>query len=194
MTLILDSSEIHEAVALASELTATLNLSTLIHEKKVGGDKTPIVATKTIHKHIAAQNNEIDPSKLEYRDDQLEQVIKNMCQRSHFKGAIVIDDTGLPFAAVNPPVSIEALSALAVILGASLERADSLLNLQGAEYLSIDINYEEKIILRRFLINDAPYFILAVCPQEIDERSEIEISIDQIVSILNTKQNKTKED
>lgn len=185
MTLILDSSEIREAIALASELTSALNLS--VPEEKVRSVAVLDAPAKTVQDNPPAPVDEIDPTGLAYRGDQLEQVIKNMCQRSHFKGAVVTDDTGLPFAVVNPPVSMEAISAFTVVLGGALERAGSLLGHHGAEYLSIDINYEEKIILRRFLINDAPYFLLAICPQEVDERSEIEISIDQIVSILGKK-------
>ena len=187
MTLILDSSEIREAIALASELTSALNLSVPAVEEKARPVIPPVAAAKMVQEPLPAPVEEIDPTGLEYRGDQLEQVIKNMCRRSHFSGAVVADDTGLPFAVVNPPVSMEAVSAFTAVLGGALERAGSLLGHHGAEYLSIDINYEEKIILRRFLINEAPYFLLAICPQEVDERSEIEISIDQIVSILNKK-------
>ncbi len=187
MTLILDSSEIREAIALASELTSALNLSVPAVEEKVRSVAAPEVPTKTVRKTLPVSVDEIDPTGLEYRGDQLEQVILNMCKRSHFSGAVVADDTGLPFAVVNPPVSMEAISAFTAVLGGALERAGSLLGHHGAEYLSIDINYEEKIILRRFLINEAPYFLLAICPQDVDERSEIEISIDQIVSILNKR-------
>jgi len=186
MALILDSSEIREAIALASGLTATLHVSGPVVEKKqsVAALNPPV---EKVQESLPKLVDEIDPTGLAYRGDQLEQVIHNMCKRGHFSGAVVTDDTGLPFAVVNPPVSMEAVSAFTVVLGGALERAGSLLGHHGAEYLSMDINYEEKIILRRFLINDASYFLLAICPQEADERSEIEISIDQIVSILSKK-------
>ncbi len=187
MTLILDSSEIREAIALASELTTELNLSSPVVAEKVRSVSVPEAPAKKLQKTSPQLVAEIDPAGLTYRGDQLEQVIKNMCQRSHFSGAVVTDDTGLPFAVVNPPVSMEAVSAFTSVLGGALERAGSLLGHHGAEYLSIDINYEEKIILRRFLINDISYYLLAICPQEVDERSEIEISIDQIRSILGKK-------
>ena len=187
MTLILDSSEIREAIALASGLTTALNLPVPVSEEKVSSVASSKKLEKIVRDPLPEPVDEIDPAGLEYRGDQLEQVILNMCKRSHFSGAVVTDDTGLPFAVVNPPVSMEAVSAFTVVLGGALERAGSLLGHHGAEYLTIDINYEEKIILRRFLIADTPYFLLAICPQDIDERSEIEISIDQIVSILNKK-------
>ncbi len=185
MTLILDSSEIREAIALASGLTSALDLPVSAVEEKPKPLAVPDPAVKKVQDEQPVPVDEVDPTALAYRGDQLEQVIRNMCQRSHFSGAVVTDDTGLPFAVVDPPVSVEAISAFTTVLGGALERAGTLLGHHGAEYLSIDINYEEKIILRRFLIDDAPYYLLAICPQDVDERSEIEISIVQIVSILN---------
>ncbi|SEA57031.1 hypothetical protein SAMN05660420_02506 [Desulfuromusa kysingii] len=187
MALILDSSEIREAIALASGLTATLNLPVATDAGKVRAITVADVPAKIAQKTTPKPSAEIDPAGLTYRGDQLEQVLRNMCLRSHFGGAVVTDATGLPFAVVNPPVSMEAVSAFTSVLGSALERAGSLLGQHGAEYLSLDINYEEKIILRRFLIHELPYFLLVICPQEVDERSEIEISIDQIVSILDKK-------
>lgn len=127
---------------------------------------------------------ELDLDAFEYRGDKLEEIIKLMCQRSNFSGAIVTDDGGLPFAVVNPPVSIEAVSAFTSVLGGALERAGELLGHSGAEYLSMDINYEEKVVLRRFMIGEKGYLLLAISPQEVDERSEIEISIEQICEVL----------
>ena len=182
MTLILDSSEIREALSLATELLTAKG--PLPSEVKI--DKDESVATAEVSQSKAptpAATIEV-PVELEYRSDRLEHVIASMCQRSGFIGAVVADDKGLPFAIINPPVSEEALSAFTSVLGEALERAGSILGAHGAEYLSMDINYEDKIVLRRFLIGETTHYLMIICSQEIDERSEIELSIDQITSIL----------
>jgi len=88
MSLILDSSEIREAIALASGLTTALNLSVPAVEKK-----SPAVVSdnsvKKVQEKPLKPADEIDPTGLAYRGDQLEQVIQNMCKRSHFSGAVV---------------------------------------------------------------------------------------------------------
>ncbi len=185
MSLILDCSEIREAIELASDLTAPLPEINLFSAPT----PTTPAATSPSSPIPAAQKRQeppeqVDPSQHAYRGDQLEQVIVNMCQRSSFSGAVITDMTGLPFAIVNAPVSMEAITAFATVLGAALERAGSLLGQHGADFLTMDINYEEKVVLYRFEVGVTPYLLLAICPQDVDERSEIEISIEQIVSIL----------
>ncbi len=160
MSLLRDSSEIREAIELAQILC---------------GGRTAVVA----HEEFS-----LEPESVPFRGDRLERILDLLCRRSNIKGAVVSDASGLPVAALNPPVSTEATSAFTSILGQALERAGSLLGEYDAEYLSLDINYEDKIVLRRFMIADSTFFLVAHCPQEIDERSEIELSITQIITVL----------
>lgn len=188
MALILDSSEISTAITLAAELigtqpkpAATVAAEPVALDDPVApvGAEAPAAAEQPTEPRPA-----VDLAGLHYRGDRLQHVIGDMCQRSGFIGAVIADSDGLPLAVVNPPVSEDALAAFTTVLGEALNRAGTLLGQHGAEYLSIDINYEEKIVLRRFMVHEVITYLLVICPQEVDERSEIELSIDQISSIL----------
>jgi hypothetical protein len=84
----------------------------------------------------------------------------------------------------NSPVGADTLAAFTSVLGNALVRAGTLLGEVGAELISMDINYTEKIVLRRFPIEGQQYFFLVICPQELDERTEVELSIEQITKVL----------
>ena len=119
-----------------------------------------------------------------YRGDKLANALYAMCTRGGFSGALIVDDNGLPLAVHKSPVPEEAIGAFAMVLGAALAKAGRLLGQYNADNISIDINYTDKIVLRRFLIGETPGYLLVICPQEVDERGEVELSIDQIVQIM----------
>ncbi|MEN8154310.1 MAG: hypothetical protein ABFR75_09835, partial [Acidobacteriota bacterium] len=70
------------------------------------------------------------------------------------------------------------------ILGESLEKAASFLNQPDANNISLDINILDKIVLRKFTPDKIPYYLMVIAPQNIDERAEIEIVINQVSQIL----------
>lgn len=107
-----------------------------------------------------------------------------MCKRGGFSGAVLADRAGLPVADYNPPLDGDALAAYSSVLGGALEQAGRLLGKRDANNLSLDINYVEKIVARRFFAGDQDFCLLVVCPQATDERSELELSIDQILTVL----------
>jgi predicted regulator of Ras-like GTPase activity (Roadblock/LC7/MglB family) len=119
-----------------------------------------------------------------YRGDKLANALYAMCQRGGFSGALIVDDNGLPLAVHQSPVPEEAIGAFAIVLGTALAKAGKLLGQHNAENISIDINYTEKIVLRRFMLGQSPGYLLVICPQEVDERGEVELSIEQIAQIL----------
>ncbi len=120
-----------------------------------------------------------------YRGDRLENMLFAMCKRGEFGGAVLVDSDGLPLAVYNSPIKDEALSsAFAMTLGDAIGRAGRIICESSADNISMDINYTDKACVRRFTISDLPYFLMVVCPQDIDERAEVEISIDQISSFL----------
>lgn len=119
-----------------------------------------------------------------YRGDRLEYILSSMCKRGGLIGAVVADAKGLPLSDFNSPVGGEILAAFTSVLGSALERAATLLGESGAEVISMDINYTDKIVLRRFPVAGEHYFLLVICPQTLDERTEIELSIEQITTVL----------
>lgn len=128
---------------------------------------------------------EVSDSGEMYRGDKLENMLFAMCKRGEFAGAVLVDSNGLPLAVYNSPVKDESLaSAFAMTLGDAIGKAARILGDSTANNISMDINYTDKACVRKFAINDLPYFLMIVCPQDIDERAEVEISIDQISSFL----------
>jgi hypothetical protein len=124
------------------------------------------------------------PERPRFRSEQLDLTIANMCKRGGFISSIVADEGGVALAAYNVPENREAVAALASVLGTALDRAAVMLRSPGANNLSFDINYSDKVVLRRFTVRGRPFSLLLICSQTIDERGEIELSIDNIVSIL----------
>lgn len=121
---------------------------------------------------------------MEYRGDRLEYILSSMCRRGGLSGAVVADAKGLPLADFNSPVGGDTLAAFTSVLGNALERAGTLLGESGAELISMDINYTDKIVLRSFHVEGEQYFFLVICPQELDERTEVELSIEQVTAVL----------
>jgi hypothetical protein len=119
-----------------------------------------------------------------YRAERVRQLLADMCKRGGFSGAVLADRSGLALAEFNSPFDIDALAAFASVVGGILDQAERLLGKRDANNLALDINYVEKIVVRKFTLVHQPAFLLLVCPQSIDERSEVELSIDLIASVL----------
>ena len=120
----------------------------------------------------------------EFRGDRLENLLFSMCRRGGFSGAAVSDDTGLPLAVYNSPVDNDRIAAFTSILGDAMAKAGDFLEQHGAEYISMDINYEDKAVVRRFVYAETEMYLMVLCAQSMDERAEVEMSIEHIVSIL----------
>jgi hypothetical protein len=116
--------------------------------------------------------------------DPLEQALERMCKRGSFQASVLADNSGLLLATYNSPVEGDIMAAFTSIMGESMAQAATLLRQPNANNISMDINYLDKIILRKFSIEDVPYFLLIISPQQVDERAEVELSITQISDIL----------
>jgi len=118
------------------------------------------------------------------RGDRLATALEVLCKRGNFSGAVIADAQGLPLAVYNSPVSAEALAAFTSVLGTAIDKAGHLLNQPDADNISMDIDYADKVVLRRFTCEGRQYYLMVICSQTTDERSEIELSLEQIVSML----------
>lgn len=125
-----------------------------------------------------------EPASDAFLGDRMASILGNMCLRGGFTGAVLADRDGLPLADFNSPVSTDIIAACSSVLGSAMEHTAAMLNQRDANNISMDINYTEKVVLRRFEIVGAPYFLMVICPQAIDERSELEVSIEQITTVL----------
>lgn len=181
-----DFSELQEAAQLLSRI--------LEAEEKTGKDLTAS-DTKEVANTVNATEKAVSPVAAAEKDqpsdvtagsrgDRIEKALEVLCKRGGFSGAVIADINGLPLAVYNSPVGVNALAAFTSVLGSALEKAGHLLEQHGADNISMDINYADKIVLRRFSIKGLQYYLMVICPQNIDERSEIELSLEQIVAIL----------
>lgn len=119
-----------------------------------------------------------------FRGDRLDRILASMCQRGGFAGAVVVDPSGLPLAAHNSPADIDAVAAFTAVLGDTLERVGRLFDQPGAAAITVDVNYEDKVVVRRFRARDLDLYLFLVCPQTVDERSEVELSTAQMTAVL----------
>lgn len=117
----------------------------------------------------------------QFLDQRIREILIGMCKRGGFTGAVIADDSGLPLADFNCPVDVESIAACSGVLSSALEQAGRLLGQRDANDISLDINYVDKVMFRRFRFEATSLYLLIIAPQEVDGRSEIEISIDQII-------------
>lgn len=125
-----------------------------------------------------------DVTPLATRGERLRQVLQRMCARAHLRGAAVADAQGLPLATHEFPYSVEAVGALAALLGEVLAKVGGVTGDADVSSVAIDIGFTDKLVARRFRSEEETYFILALCPQELDERGELELSIEEIRSVV----------
>lgn len=173
MNILTNSIELQEAASLFNALlTADTTLPKNSSETETGG-----------HSSLPAETD----LPLPFRGDQLENILYGMCKRGGFISAVVADQQGLPLGVYNSPVDIDILAAFTTVLGETISKAGRFLDQHEANNISLDINYADKAVVRQFFLAEHPYFIMIICPQNVDERSEVELSLDQIVSLLQKK-------
>lgn len=190
-----DSSEIQEAAQLFNELVAKSAVvsgtfqKTLVKGPRFPSRRQTSILTAGTDKNLPVSPIEMaagDSDKM-YRGDRLENTLFAMCKRGGFQGSVLVDSDGLPVAVYNSPVEQELSAAFAMVLGEALGKAAKLLNQNDANNIALDINFTDKAVIRCFHINTSPFFLMIICSQEIDERAEVELSIEQITSILKKK-------
>lgn len=121
------------------------------------------------------------------RGERLQRVLSQLCTRAGLRGAAVADDQGLPLAVYNAPYRVDVLGAVASILGHALAHAAKVLDEGAAHTITMDLGLDEKVVVRRFDSGDDTYYLVVVCPSELDERSEVEVSLTQLASIVGAR-------
>jgi hypothetical protein len=118
------------------------------------------------------------------RSEELDRILSLACRRGGFKGAVLADDQGLPLAVHRGPVATEVLAAFTSVLGEALSRAGALLNQREASYISMDADYRDKLVLKRFPVGRHQFNLMLIAPQGADERSDLELAIGQIRAVM----------
>ncbi len=119
-----------------------------------------------------------------FTSDKLEKLLENLCRQSGFQSAVIADEKGLPISGINTPVSIDVLAAFSAVLGDVLDKVPHFLDQYESGNISLDINYVDKMVVQKFLIDEEHFYLLIICSQDIDERAYIELFSEQISKIL----------
>jgi hypothetical protein len=173
MNTLTNSIEIQEAAKLLHALLATNGLQNEEANKSTTDESHSVPASVDLP--------------LPFRGDQLENILYGMCKRGGFSSAMVADRQGLTLGVYNSPVEMEILAAFTTVLGEAISKAGRFLDQHEANNISLDINYADKTVVRQFNLAEDPYYILIICPQNVDERNEVELSLKQIVTLLQKK-------
>jgi chromosome partitioning protein len=120
----------------------------------------------------------------EFHTDFLGGILEKMCSAGGFYGAIIADSMGFPLADFSSPLAVDTLAAFSSVLGDSLVKAGSMLEQEGANNISMDMNDTDKIVLRSFVVHDSLFYLLAVCPQEVNAPGEMQAAVTAIVDVL----------
>ncbi len=119
-----------------------------------------------------------------FEDDLYTNLLKELCEKSDYYGAVLADEMGFPLADYNCPINTDALAAFTSVLGDSLEKAESILEQEDPNNLTLEINESDKVALRRFNALNSTYFLLAVCPQAAVFPGLVELTISEIIAKL----------
>lgn len=150
-------------------------------------DSSEMQEAMTLLSEIIEATRRMDAAEASKRGQRLESTLAAMCTRAGFKSAVVVDSRGLPLADYHPSIPGESIGALTVVLAEALARVSSILGARSLTAASLDIDLTDKLVLRRFTADDETYFLVVIAAQELDERSELELSIDQIGSIISVR-------
>jgi len=116
--------------------------------------------------------------------DHISLILRDLCVNGGCRGAVIADEMGLPLAEHQSPFGVDALATYASMLGETLVNADNILLIPEANNLVMDINEEEKLVMRRFSILGGFYFLIVVCPQETEVLGEVGYAVDRIAAEL----------
>ncbi len=119
-----------------------------------------------------------------FEDDFYTGLLKELCEKSDYYGAVLADEMGFPLADYNCPIGTDALAAFTSVLGDSLEKAESILEQEDANNITLEINESDKVALRRFNALNSTYFLLVICPQAAVFPGLVEPTISEIITKL----------
>jgi len=120
----------------------------------------------------------------EDKKDLYTDLLRELCEKSDYYGAVIADEMGFPLTDYNCPLGTDSLAAFTSVLGDALEKAESILDQEDANNITLDINESDKIALRRFQALNSTYFLLVVCPQAAVFPGMVELTIADIVAEL----------
>ena len=164
--------------------TDNQSTSTMADRRQSGASPAPRPPAKERRPAAPAPRKTLQAGTSSSRADQLTTLLADMAARAGFDQVVLSDDTGLPLAAYGSEGGETVLSALAAVLGDALSRVGNYLETEKGESITVDVGYADKLVLRRFDFAAGTFYVIVLCGQDIDERSELELSVDSIRQIL----------
>lgn len=180
---LLDSSDFRKALDLIRALSTPSQAAPIVAPCAVVLRRPPDAATPRAE-DVSAGRSSAPPSPARFLADEMTEILRDMCRRGGFSGAVVADGRGLPVADFQCPVEPEAMAACCSVLGEAIEHSGRLLRQGGMNGITMEIGQVDKVVLQRFEIEGAPCFLMVICPRAVDVRVETEGSIRRITSVL----------
>lgn len=112
-----------------------------------------------------------------HRSGRLALALSNLCRRSGFNAAVIADDSALPIAAHECPGGAERFAAFTTVLSGASKLARELLQQPQLHWLALEVEAARKIIVRRFEVASAPYYLLVLGPKAVDGHHDIDQTI-----------------
>ncbi len=113
----------------------------------------------------------------EDEDDFFTDRLRDLCEKNGYNGALLADEMGLPLTSFNCPMDADALAAYTSVLGDTLEKAESVLEQEDANNISLEINESDRLVLHRFKALNSTYFLLVLCPRAASVPGSIEDTV-----------------
>jgi hypothetical protein len=118
------------------------------------------------------------------RGDRLTRILRSLCLRGGFSQAAVADTSGLALADSGGSFLPDVLAAFAGVAATALEQAGKRLERPAANNFSLDVDDVDRVVARGFGSVSGSFLLLVVGAQDTDVRAEIELSIEEIIAVL----------
>jgi chromosome partitioning protein len=182
-----DLSEVHAApVAFLPEgLKEAAAGPNLAWDLRPPGRKKSAAAADHPPDTMATGEADAAPRETAIHNQQLQDVLREFCDRHALQRAVVADEMGFALADYNiSAAEADALAAYTPVIGDFLARAASFLELQEADTLSLHVNQAEKYVFRRFNLHANSYYLSVVSPRQLQVHDAMTACVGQIVQML----------
>ncbi len=120
------------------------------------------------------------PAIREDGDDLFTELLAELCESNGYNGALLADEMGFPLTTHNCAIASDAMAAFTSVLGDTLEKAESVLDQEDANNITLEINECDMIGLHRFRALNSTYFLLVHCPRAAAFPGSIEMTAAEI--------------
>lgn len=125
------------------------------------------------------------PAETSIQIRELTDLLRAICEKHTLHGAMVADEMGFALADFNiSPAEVDALAAYTSVVGDTLAKAESFLELSRADTLSMPAGERGKLVFRRFDLQNNAYYLLVMSPREAEIDGEMEHWTKRIVELL----------